>query len=226
MWCAMKLARGLKIVRSLPRSRISRSWVPLDRLADLVVADPEIGSVRAGRGIAEGRDLAVAPLLQGRRRRGVVAVAVDDHRRAPWETEKDRRPGTGRAAGRCPSGQGPRAAGRRRPRGPGSGRSPRRAEGRCRERQRDGTEVPAEPGSVRRRRPSEDAAEASHAEHPAHAGGPRHGRVAARREGVQARLRPRSCRTLRRRPRSASDDASRRPERAMIISPPPRYAAR
>ncbi len=26
MWCAMKLARGLKIVRSLPRSFISRSW--------------------------------------------------------------------------------------------------------------------------------------------------------------------------------------------------------
>jgi hypothetical protein len=26
MWWAMKLARGLKIVRSLPRSRISRSW--------------------------------------------------------------------------------------------------------------------------------------------------------------------------------------------------------
>ena len=26
MWCAMKLARGLKMVRSLPRSFISRSW--------------------------------------------------------------------------------------------------------------------------------------------------------------------------------------------------------
>ena len=26
MWWAMKLARGLKIVRSEPRSRISRSW--------------------------------------------------------------------------------------------------------------------------------------------------------------------------------------------------------
>ena len=27
MWCAMKLARGLKIVRSLPRSFIRRSWL-------------------------------------------------------------------------------------------------------------------------------------------------------------------------------------------------------
>ena len=27
MWCAMKLARGLKIVRSRPRSRISLSWL-------------------------------------------------------------------------------------------------------------------------------------------------------------------------------------------------------
>ena len=27
MWCAMKLARGLKMVRSLPRSRIRRSWL-------------------------------------------------------------------------------------------------------------------------------------------------------------------------------------------------------
>ena len=27
MWCAMKLARGLKIVRSLPRSFIKRSWL-------------------------------------------------------------------------------------------------------------------------------------------------------------------------------------------------------
>ena len=26
MWCAMKLARGLKIVKSLPRSRMSLSW--------------------------------------------------------------------------------------------------------------------------------------------------------------------------------------------------------
>jgi hypothetical protein len=27
MWCAMKLARGLKIVRSEPRSFIRRSWL-------------------------------------------------------------------------------------------------------------------------------------------------------------------------------------------------------
>jgi len=27
MWCAMKLARGEKIVRSLPRSRIFLSWL-------------------------------------------------------------------------------------------------------------------------------------------------------------------------------------------------------
>jgi len=27
MWCAMKLARGLKMVRSLPRSRILASWL-------------------------------------------------------------------------------------------------------------------------------------------------------------------------------------------------------
>jgi hypothetical protein len=27
MWCAMKLARGLKMVRSLPRSFISLSWL-------------------------------------------------------------------------------------------------------------------------------------------------------------------------------------------------------
>ena len=27
MWCAMKLARGEKIVRSLPRSLILRSWL-------------------------------------------------------------------------------------------------------------------------------------------------------------------------------------------------------
>ena len=50
MWWAMKLARGLKIVRSRPRSRISRSWLRLDRLAQFVVADLQLGGPRLRRG--------------------------------------------------------------------------------------------------------------------------------------------------------------------------------
>jgi hypothetical protein len=48
MWCAMKLARGLKIVRSLPRCFISLSWLALDGLAQFVVADLQVGHARHG----------------------------------------------------------------------------------------------------------------------------------------------------------------------------------
>jgi hypothetical protein len=79
MWCAMKLARGLKMVRSLPRSRHQAQLVALDRLAQFVVADLQVGPA-AGAAPGPGcRRSAVAPVLQRLGRRGVVAVAVDDH---------------------------------------------------------------------------------------------------------------------------------------------------
>jgi len=46
MWCAMKLARGLKIVRSLPRSRISRSWffsIDSRSSSSLIFSSPALG---------------------------------------------------------------------------------------------------------------------------------------------------------------------------------------
>ena len=46
MWCAMKLARGLKMVRSLPRSFIFASW--------LVSIDSRSSSSEIFRSDAEG----------------------------------------------------------------------------------------------------------------------------------------------------------------------------
>src|SRR3954468_1802684 len=53
--------------------------VRLDRLAQLVVADLEIGSPRLHRRVADAGDLPVAPVLQRLRGRRVMAMAVDDH---------------------------------------------------------------------------------------------------------------------------------------------------
>ena len=78
MWCAMKLARGLKIVRSLPRSCIFLSWLLTMTLAQFVVADLQLADLGLGRGILDAGDLPVAPVLERFRRRGVVAVHVDD----------------------------------------------------------------------------------------------------------------------------------------------------
>ena len=80
----MKLARGLKIVRSLPRSCIFLSWLfSMDSRSSssLIFSSLAFG---IGRGIADAGDLPVAPVLQRLRRGGVVAVAVDDHRFYPW----------------------------------------------------------------------------------------------------------------------------------------------
>ena len=76
----MKLARGLKIVRSRPRSRISRSWfVSIDsRSSSSLMCSSETCGLSDG--VADAGDLAVAPLLQRLRRGRVVAVKVDDHR--------------------------------------------------------------------------------------------------------------------------------------------------
>jgi hypothetical protein len=57
MWCAMKLARGLKIVRSLPRCFIRRSWLALDGLAQFVVADLQVGHLGHGGRVLDAGDL-------------------------------------------------------------------------------------------------------------------------------------------------------------------------
>ena len=44
MWCAMKLARGLNIVKSLPRSRMSE-LVGFNRFAQFVVADHQVATL-------------------------------------------------------------------------------------------------------------------------------------------------------------------------------------
>ena len=83
MWWAMKLARGLKIVRSDPRSFICFSWLVsiVSRISSSLIFRSETrgrtdGSVDAG-------DLLVAPGLQRLGRGGVVAVEVDDHDAPP-----------------------------------------------------------------------------------------------------------------------------------------------
>ena len=77
MWCAMKLARGEKIVRSAPRSRISFSWF----CSMLSRSSSPIRSSSAGRqgGVLESFDLAVAPVFERLGRGRVMAVAIDDH---------------------------------------------------------------------------------------------------------------------------------------------------
>jgi hypothetical protein len=50
MWWAMKLARGLKMVRSLPRSLHQAQLVAFDALAQLVVADLQVGHLGHGAG--------------------------------------------------------------------------------------------------------------------------------------------------------------------------------
>src|SRR4026207_336323 len=82
MWCAMKLARGEKIVRSMPRSCIFFSWLSamLWRSSSSVVARPAAAGARGGRRrVGQARDLAIAPLLELLGGRGVVSVAIDDH---------------------------------------------------------------------------------------------------------------------------------------------------
>ena len=55
--------------------------VLLHRLADLVVGNIGIGGIDIAPGL-EGRCLRLAPAVMGGRRRGVVAMAVDDHARS------------------------------------------------------------------------------------------------------------------------------------------------
>jgi hypothetical protein len=77
MWWAMKLARGLKMVRSEPRSFIRRSWlVSMDSRSSssLIFSSAPGGLAR----VLERGDLQIAPGAQGGR--CVVAVNVDDHR--------------------------------------------------------------------------------------------------------------------------------------------------
>jgi hypothetical protein len=83
MWWAMKLARGEKMVRSEPRSFIFFSWLALDRFAQFVVADLQLGNLGHRGRVLDAGDLAVAPLFQRLGRGGVVAVDVDDHGQAP-----------------------------------------------------------------------------------------------------------------------------------------------
>jgi hypothetical protein len=48
MWCAMKLARGLKMVTSLPRSlHLGAAGSAFDALAQFVVADLQVGRLAA-----------------------------------------------------------------------------------------------------------------------------------------------------------------------------------
>ena len=89
MWCAMKLARGLKIVRSMPRSSIFFSW--LDSI-DSRSSSSLIFSVEATACLARilrGRDLQVAPGAERGRRGRVVAVDVDDHRKSLRRSAKE-----------------------------------------------------------------------------------------------------------------------------------------
>ena len=80
-WCAIAEARGEKIVRSVPRSFSSRSWLRLDGLADLVVGDRRVGRRRL---VPASKAAICARARRVRRGRGrVVAVAVDDHVRLP-----------------------------------------------------------------------------------------------------------------------------------------------
>ena len=55
----------------------------LQTLADLVVADAEVLVGGAASGIGQAGELSVAEDRQFLRRRRVMAVAVDDHRRSP-----------------------------------------------------------------------------------------------------------------------------------------------
>jgi hypothetical protein len=63
MWCAMKLARGEKIVRSLPRSFISRSWLAFDRFPQLIVGNLQVRrlGIDAGSLIRQSACCAIPP---------------------------------------------------------------------------------------------------------------------------------------------------------------------
>ena len=77
----MPAARGEKIVKSVPRSRLHLELAIGDRLTDFIV-----GYCRAGRRRLAGLvrfDLLAAPCLVLARGGGVVAVAIDDHRNLP-----------------------------------------------------------------------------------------------------------------------------------------------
>ena len=79
-WWPMADARGEKIVRSWPRSRATRSWLPsiVARISSSLIR----GSAGTGSaGSFEPGELGVAELLQRGRRRRVVTVTVDDHLR-------------------------------------------------------------------------------------------------------------------------------------------------
>src|SRR5690606_19983710 len=60
-----------------------RELVSLDRLAQLVVADAQLRSLRRDAAVVQRGDLAVAPVFEGLRRGRVVAVTVDDHSFVP-----------------------------------------------------------------------------------------------------------------------------------------------
>jgi uncharacterized membrane protein YraQ (UPF0718 family) len=79
MWWAMKLARGLNSVRSLPRSFIKRSWLVsmLSRNSSSLIFRSATLGMRLGSLMPA--ICCVAPVFQRFGRRGVVAVAVDDH---------------------------------------------------------------------------------------------------------------------------------------------------
>src|SRR5947207_2568043 len=55
--------------------------VLLDRLAQFIVADSQLGDFGHGRGIVDCGNLPVAPVLERFRRGGVMPVAVDNHRK-------------------------------------------------------------------------------------------------------------------------------------------------
>jgi hypothetical protein len=74
MWWAMKLARGLKMVRSLPRCFIRRSWLVsmVSRSSSSLIFRSATG---LGRRVLDAGDLGLRQFFQRLGRGGVVAVA-------------------------------------------------------------------------------------------------------------------------------------------------------
>src|SRR5690242_18731548 len=93
-WWPMPAARGEKIVKSVPRSRLHLELAIGDRFTDLVVGD-----TRARRRRLAGLvrlDLLVAPPLMLAGGGGVVPVAIDDHGAScsanAWHPSRERGP--------------------------------------------------------------------------------------------------------------------------------------
>ena len=74
----MKLARGLKIVRSLPRSCIFLSWLLTIDFAEFIVTDLQLANFGLRRGVLDSGDLPISPVLERWGSGGVMAVHVDD----------------------------------------------------------------------------------------------------------------------------------------------------